>query len=100
PDPALGASLTYPVSEYQHGPVGGLEPGTIYLYEVSHDGADPVRGIFRTAPVGRTRMRFTAFGDQGTGTASDAESTSFGAYVVDQVESLSPEFHLHLGDLA
>ena len=45
-------------------------------------------------------MRFTAFGDQGTGTASDAESTPFGAYVVDQVESLEPAFHLHLGDLA
>ena len=100
PDPTVGASLTYPVSEYQHGAISGLEPGTIYLYEASHDGADPVRGVFRTAYAGRTRMRFTAFGDQGTGSASDAESTPYGAYVVDQVESLRPDFHLHLGDLA
>ncbi|HUE26025.1 MAG TPA: fibronectin type III domain-containing protein, partial [Solirubrobacteraceae bacterium] len=100
PDPTLGAALTYPVSEYQHGVVAGLEPNTAYVYEVSHDGADPVRGTFHTARAARTRMRFTAFGDQGTGTASDAESTPFGAYVVDQVESLEPAFHLHLGDLA
>ena len=100
PDPALGASLAYPVSEYQHGVLGGLEPATSYVYEVSHDGADPVRGSFRTAGAGRGRLRFTAFGDQGTGNASDTESTVFGAYVVDQVEQLRPDFHLHLGDLA
>jgi hypothetical protein len=30
PDPALGASLTYPVSEYQHAGLTGLQPGISY----------------------------------------------------------------------
>jgi hypothetical protein len=100
PDPALGASLSYPVSEYQHAVVSGLRPETAYVYEVSHDGANPMRGVFQTARTGRHPLRFTAFGDQGTGTASDLESTPYGAYVVDQVERVQPQFHLHLGDLA
>src|SRR5262249_11956199 len=43
----------------QHALLSGLHPNATYHYEVLHDGADPVRGQFQTAPTGRSRFRFT-----------------------------------------
>ncbi len=51
-----------------HAQVGGLAPGTEYLYAALHDGATPQPGLFRTAPRGRAPFTFTSFGDQGTPT--------------------------------
>jgi hypothetical protein len=36
-----------------HAAMRGLEPGTMYVYEVLHDGAVPIVGDFVTAPAGR-----------------------------------------------
>jgi hypothetical protein len=100
PDLPSSASNIYPASEYQHGFVSGLEPGTTYVYEVSHDGADPVSGTFSTPLRGRHAFRFSAFGDQGTGDLNDIYTTAYGSWIVPQVEQLQPAFNLHLGDLA
>ncbi|MFE2413531.1 purple acid phosphatase family protein [Kitasatospora sp. NPDC059408] len=79
----------------------GLKPDTTYVYDVLHDGAQPVRGTFRTAPGrGRAAFRFTSFGDLGTGDNVFAKSSIHGAAAVRQVEQFSPLFHLLNGDLA
>jgi hypothetical protein len=83
-----------------HARIDDLDPDRTYIYEVAHDGAAPVVGSFRTAPAGRATFRFTSFGDQGTGSATDLVSSPYGAYIVDQVERLEPLVHLHNGDLA
>jgi len=76
-----------------------LRPSTSYIYEVLHDGAAPTQGSFRTGPDGRAPFRFTSFGDQGTGDASDVVSGPAGAAVVDQIEWADPLLHLLNGDL-
>ncbi|RKT19109.1 calcineurin-like phosphoesterase family protein [Streptomyces sp. 1114.5] len=84
-----------------HARLNGLRPDTTYVYEVLHDGAEPVRGTFRTAPArGRAAFRFTSFGDLGTGDNVFAKSSIHGAAAVRQVEQFDPLFHLLNGDLA
>lgn len=82
-----------------HARLTGLRPGSRYVYSATHDGAPAESGTFRTAPRGRVPFRFTSFGDQGTGIDDGSTSTVWGDYVVDQVESLDPLFHLLNGDL-
>jgi 3',5'-cyclic AMP phosphodiesterase CpdA len=82
-----------------HASLGGLEPHTDYVYEILQEGSSPLRGTFRTAPVGRAGFAFTAFGDQGSGDARDVLGAPMGRWIVDQVELRRPLFHLHLGDL-
>jgi Calcineurin-like phosphoesterase/Purple acid Phosphatase, N-terminal domain len=86
-----------------HARIGKLEPDTAFVYEVSHKGAEPVPGTFRTGPRGRSKgFRFTSFGDQsipakvglGLGPA-----TANAGYIVDAVDALDPLFHLMNGDL-
>jgi hypothetical protein len=86
-----------------HATLDGLLPSTQYVYQVLHDGATPVPGMFRTAPRGRSRgFRFTSFGDQaipapvGTGIGPNTPNAG---YIVPAVESLDPLFHLFNGDL-
>ena len=50
--------------------------------------------------MGRQAFRFTSFGDQCTGTTGDGLSTPQGSWVVDQIESMDPLFHLVNGDLS
>jgi hypothetical protein len=84
-----------------HARLHGLRPDTTYVYEVQHDGADAVRGTFRTAPRrGRAAFRFTSFGDLGTGDKAFSKSSIHGAAAVRQVEQFDPLFHLLNGDLA
>jgi hypothetical protein len=83
-----------------HAKLAGLQPGTHHAYAVTHDGATPVPGGFRTAPVGRTAFRFTSFGDQCTGTTGDALAAPQGSWLVDQIEAADPLFHTINGDLS
>jgi 3',5'-cyclic AMP phosphodiesterase CpdA len=83
----------------QHVALDDLEPGQRYVYEVLNDGAEPLSGSFTTARRGRHRFRFTSFGDQATPVSGDGLASPFAAYVVPQVESLQPAFHLLNGDL-
>jgi hypothetical protein len=91
-----------------HAPLTRLKPGTDYLYLVSHDGATPDSGTFKTAPRGRQPLTFTSFGDQSApqvtwsaaGVATlDANSTPATKDIVTGVESVAPLFHLLNGDL-
>jgi hypothetical protein len=86
-----------------HARVDGLLPGTKYIYQVLHDGATPVPGMFSTGPRGRSRgFRFTSFGDQaipapvGLGLGPNTPNAGF---IVPAVERLDPLFHLFNGDL-
>lgn len=84
-----------------HAHLSGLRSDTTYVYEVLHDGTQPVRGTFRTAPApGRTAFRFTSFGDLGTGNSAWSKSAINGVTAVHQVEQFNPLFHLLNGDLA
>ncbi|WP_308429052.1 purple acid phosphatase family protein [Streptomyces brasiliensis] len=91
-----------------HAHLTGLRPDTDHVYLAAHDGAQPEFGSFTTAPRGRTALRFTSFGDQGTPTLG---KLSNGTYVNDNlgspaagnlpagVERVRPLFHLFNGDL-
>lgn len=91
-----------------HAALGRLKPGTDYHYLVSHEGATPDSGSFRTAPRGRAPLTFTSFGDQSApqvtwntdGTvALDANSTPATKDIVTGIEQVAPLFHLLNGDL-
>jgi 3',5'-cyclic AMP phosphodiesterase CpdA len=97
-DPRAPAALQAETVTH-HASLNVLEPDTDYVYEILQEGSPPLQGTFRTAPAGRTGFRFTAFGDQGTGDATDVLGAPQGQWIVDQVELRRPLFHLHLGDL-
>lgn len=91
-----------------HAALNHLEPGTDYVYFVSHEGATPDSGTFRTAPRGRAPLTFTSFGDQAApqvswasdGTvAVDNNSTPASKDIVTGIEQVAPLFHLLNGDL-
>ena len=83
-----------------HARISGLRPDTAYVYEVTHDGAAPVRGAFRTAPTGRAAFRFTSFGDLATGNPVWSKSSTNGLTAISQVEQFDPVVHLMNGDLS
>jgi hypothetical protein len=91
-----------------HALLSRLKPGTDHLYLVSHDGATPDSGTFKTAPRGRQPLTFTSFGDQSApqvtwdanGVSSmDQNSTPATKDIVTGVEQVAPLFHLLNGDL-
>ncbi|HEV2635597.1 MAG TPA: metallophosphoesterase family protein [Actinocrinis sp.] len=83
-----------------HAQISGLWPDTDYVYEVTHDGAAPVQGAFRTAPRGRAAFRFTSFGDLGSGNPVWSKSSINAITAVAQVEQFAPVVHLLNGDLS
>jgi len=75
--------------------LSGLEPDTIYCYELQVDGALARRGALRTAPAagsGRP-VRFVAFGDSGYGGADQRA-------VFAQMKTVPFDLMVHLGDIA
>jgi 3',5'-cyclic AMP phosphodiesterase CpdA len=91
-----------------HAALSRLTPGTDYVYIVSHDGAGPDSGMFRTAPRGRAPLTFTSFGDQAAPQVSwaadgtptlDNNSTPASKDIVTGIEQVAPLFHLLNGDL-
>ncbi len=83
----------------QHARIKGLHPSTRYIYEVLHDGSEPLSGSFTTGPRGRSRLRFTSFGDQSTPVPGDGLWSPWAGYNPPQVERQKPLFHLLNGDL-
>jgi hypothetical protein len=85
----------------QHAALDELRPDTTYSYEVLHDGSEPVRGQFKTAPTGRAGFSFTSFGDQGI--ADNLNNTQpwtpYAGLIVPQIEASRPLFNLFNGDL-
>lgn len=83
---------------YVHAALDGLRPGTTYYYGVGHEGFDPASpahrstiATFRTAPAAPETFVFTAFGDQGVGSAAAANDNL--------IARRKPAFHLHAGDI-
>jgi acid phosphatase type 7 len=72
----------------------GLEPDTIYCYQVQAAGVPLRRGGFRTAPIsgGARSIGFVAFGDSGSGSADQRA-------VASQLEMVPFDFMIHLGDI-
>ncbi|WP_250279876.1 metallophosphoesterase family protein [Frankia sp. Cppng1_Ct_nod] len=84
-----------------HAVLTGLEPDSLYLYEVTHDRiARADGGTLRTAPSGRARFTFTGFGDQGTSASYDPFGTPASGHVVAGIERIGPLFNLVVGDLS
>src|SRR6516165_12456130 len=91
-----------------HATITGLWPDAQYVYAAMHDGADPELGTVRTAPRGRTALRFTSFGDQSTPTLDASVARAFGrdnrgspaaGDITSAVEHAAPLFNLVNGDL-
>jgi hypothetical protein len=91
-----------------HARVGRLLPDTDYVYAAFHDGATPEYGAVRTAPRGRSALRFTSFGDQSTPTLDASVASAFGREnrgspaagdITTAVERVAPLFNLVNGDL-
>jgi hypothetical protein len=91
-----------------HAALDRLKPATDYVYLVSHRGATPDSGNFRTAPRGRAPLTFTSFGDQATPEVTwtaagpvglDANTTPASKDIVTGIEQVAPLFHLLNGDL-
>jgi hypothetical protein len=85
-----------------------LAPDTDYVYAAFHDGAGPEYGTVRTAPRGRSALRFTSFGDQSTPTLDASVASAFGrdnrgspaaGDITTAVEHAAPLFNLVNGDL-
>jgi Purple acid Phosphatase, N-terminal domain/Calcineurin-like phosphoesterase len=105
----LNAQTTY----FYHVQLRDLEPGTRYYYEVSDGAQVPATAgaSFETAPAGRTRFRFSSYGDLATPSWDLNESGNIwhescdnSYYAVNAIENPGdgngpPLFHLLNGDL-
>jgi 3',5'-cyclic AMP phosphodiesterase CpdA len=76
-------------------PIEGLQPGTVYCYEIRSGQAVWSRSGFRTAPAPGSGqpVRFVAFGDSGSG---DADQRA----MLDQMRTVPFDLLVHTGDLA
>jgi Purple acid Phosphatase, N-terminal domain/Calcineurin-like phosphoesterase len=91
-----------------HARLDNLAPDTDYVYAAVHDGTNPELGTVRTAPSGRSPLRFTSFGDQATPTLGRLSKKSYGSDnlgspaagdITTAIEKISPLFNLVNGDL-
>lgn len=119
PDDGFGATVAADTVTYRdaasrtevrvhHARVVGLLPDTDYVYAAFHDGAGLQYGAVRTAPRGRSALRFTSFGDQSTPTLDASVAAAFGrdnhgspaaGDITTAVEHAAPLFNLVNGDL-
>jgi 3',5'-cyclic AMP phosphodiesterase CpdA len=91
-----------------HARLDNLMPDTDYVYAAMHDGTDPELGTVRTAPSGRSPLRFTSFGDQATPTLGRLNKKGYGSDnlgspaagdITTAIERIGPLFNLVNGDL-
>jgi hypothetical protein len=91
-----------------HARLDNLAPDTDYVYAAAHDGTDPDFGTVRTAPSGRSPLRFTSFGDQATPTLGRLNKRTYGSDnlgspaagdITTAIEKIGPLFNLVNGDL-
>ncbi|MBI2552164.1 fibronectin type III domain-containing protein [Candidatus Uhrbacteria bacterium] len=95
---AEGATIpaVFPGYFYHTVEITGLTPGTTYHYRVSKpQGTWSNDFTFRTAPAGPVDFTFTAFGDNGSSTASGDRALRVQSRAVEQ----NPSLHLVAGDL-
>jgi hypothetical protein len=97
----LGRNLSFerqleaPAPSYDHVfAVGGLEPDTLYHYQVEHIGREAFAvASFRTLPLPGGELRVAVIGDSGT--LSEAQIA-----IAALLEELAPPLLLHTGDVA
>jgi hypothetical protein len=86
-----------------HARLEGLQPGSLFHYEVTADNdrnrARPFTASFQTAPRGRMPFRWTSYGDLATPVTSWTLSSHQSRHAVQAVEGFAPLFHLLNGDL-
>jgi 3',5'-cyclic AMP phosphodiesterase CpdA len=91
-----------------HARLDSLSPDTDYVYAAVHDGTNPELGTVRTAPSGRSPLRFTSFGDQATPTLGRLNDTKYrsdnlgspaAGDITTAIERIGPLFNLVNGDL-
>jgi 3',5'-cyclic AMP phosphodiesterase CpdA len=91
-----------------HARLDNLTPDTHYVYAAVHDGTDPELGAVRTAPLGRSPLCFTSFGDQATPTLGRLRDKSYrsdnlgspaAGDITTAIERIGPLFNLVNGDL-
>jgi 3',5'-cyclic AMP phosphodiesterase CpdA len=91
-----------------HAVLGNLTPDTDYVYAAVHDGTTAELGTVRTAPSGRSPLRFTSFGDQGTPTVGRLKNPTYvndnlgspaAGDITAAIERIDPLFNLVNGDL-
>ena len=91
-----------------HARLDSLVPDTDYVYAAVHDGTNPELGTVRTAPSGRSPLRFTSFGDQAIPTQGQFTNPIYGIHnlgspaagdITTAIERLAPLFNLVNGDL-
>ena len=91
-----------------HARLDNLTPDTDYVYAAVHDGTEPELGTVRTAPSGRSPLRFTSFGDQATPTLGRLQKDSYrsdnlgspaAGDITTAIERIGPLFNLVNGDL-
>jgi Calcineurin-like phosphoesterase/Purple acid Phosphatase, N-terminal domain len=119
PDDGVGSTVAADTVTYRdaasgteirvhHGRLTNLAPDTDYVYAAVHDGASPQVGTMRTAPRGRSPLRFTSFGDQSTPTLDTMVASAFGndnrgspsaGDITTAIERAAPLFNLVNGDL-
>jgi hypothetical protein len=83
-----------------HARVGGLHPGSDYVYKIVSDGETQLSGAFRTAPEGRVPFRFTSVGDIACGDTDYSKASLNAAATAASVERFDPVVHLVNGDLS
>ncbi|WP_043203974.1 purple acid phosphatase family protein [Paraburkholderia acidipaludis] len=86
-----------------HATLRDLQPGTRYQYQITADNDSnqgaPFAAEFQTAPRGRTRFRWTSYGDLATPNTKWVLSYPQSRFAVAAVEQFKPLFHLLNGDL-
>jgi hypothetical protein len=86
-----------------HARLEGLRPDTEFHYSVTADNdsnaEQPFTAVFKTAPIGHAKFRFTSYGDLATPVTAWVLSYGQSKYAVEAVEKFQPLFHLLNGDL-
>jgi 3',5'-cyclic AMP phosphodiesterase CpdA len=92
-----------------HAVLSNLTPDTDHVYAAVHDGTTAELGTVRTAPSGRSPLRFTSFGDQGTPTLGRLQDSIYvndnlgspaAGDITAAIERMGPLFNLINGDLS
>jgi hypothetical protein len=91
--PAATTTVAGVATNYHRVVLTGLAAGSLFHYRSRHNGGTASDRTFTTAPgaASTTPFTFTAFGDQGTGSAA--------SNVVTNLQTVAPAFNLHAGDL-
>jgi hypothetical protein len=103
----VGAQLFRDVGYFHEAKLSNLAPNTRYFYQVCQAGACSDEADFVTPPVAgpMNNVKFTAWGDMGTGGNAGACDTTLGcaqsnAFMMQRELERGNQFNLHFGDVS